>query len=438
MIAMYKKGSRIAIIDGCRTPFQRSGTGYYDLMAWELGRYAIKGLVSKIAMPVDVIGHVIMGTVAADITTTNVARESMLGAGLPYTIPAHTNTVACISAGAAIVNGTNMILCGDVDAVIVGGVETFSDPAIKVSKAYRRFLLDMTMFKRPKTLGGKLKLLRKMKLADFITPEKPALGEYSTGLIMGQNADRLARRLGISREDQDRYAALSHQRAGAALKSGKIRDEMVPVVVPGQGTGIVTDNGPREEATAERLSKLRGAFDKRYGTVTAANSSFLTDGAAVALLMSEKKAKALGLKPKGYIRSHAFTGQDLWEELLLGPAFAIPRALKKAGLKFSDLGVIEIHEAFAAQMLGVMQCIESDRFGREKLGLPGRVGKVDMNKMNVYGGSLSLGHPFGATGARLLTTCCNRLIESGEKYGVIAGCAAGAIGGALIVENARI
>lgn len=435
---MYKKGARIAIIDGCRTPFQRSGTGYYDMMGWELGRYAIKGLVSKIAMPVDVIGHVIMGTVAADITTTNVARESMLGAGLPYTIPAHTNTVACISAGAAIVNGANMILCGDADAVIVGGVETFSDPAIKISKAYRRFILDLTMFKRPKTIGGKIKLLRKMKLADFITPEKPALGEFSTGLIMGQNADRLARRLGISREDQDRYAALSHQRAAVALKSGKIHDEMVPVVAPGQGKAIAMDNGPREDASVERLSRLRGAFDKRYGTVTAANSSFLTDGAAVALLMSEKKAKALGLKPKGYIRSHAFTGQDLWEELLLGPAFAIPRSLKKAGLKLSDLGVIEIHEAFAAQMLGVIQCLESDKFGREKLGLPGRAGKVDMNKLNIYGGSLSLGHPFGATGARLLTTCCNRLIESGEKYGVIAGCAAGAVGGALIVENARI
>jgi acetyl-CoA acetyltransferase family protein len=435
---MYKKGSRIAIIDGCRTPFQRSGTGYYDLMGWELGRYAIKGLVSKIAMPVDVIGHVIMGTVAADITTTNVARESMLGAGLPYTIPAHTNTVACISAGAAIANGANMILAGDVDAVIAGGVETFSDPAIKISKAYRRFILDMTMFRRPKTLGGKLKLLRKMKLGDFITPERPALGEYSTGLIMGQNADRLARRLGISREDQDRYAALSHQRAAAAIKSGKLKDEMVPVVVTGQSKAITVDNGPREDASAERLSKLKGAFDRKYGTVTAANSSFLTDGATAVLLMSEKKAKALGLKPKGYIRSHAFTGQDLWEELLLGPAFAIPAALKKAGLKFSDLGVIEIHEAFAAQMLGVIISLESDTFGREKLGLPGRAGKVDMDKLNTYGGSLSLGHPFGATGARLLTTCCNRLNESGERYGVIAGCAAGAVGGAMIIENARI
>jgi acetyl-CoA acyltransferase len=434
---MYKKGSRIAIIDGCRTPFQRSGTGYYDIMGWEIGRYAVKGLVSRVPIAAEEIGHVIMGTVAADITTTNIAREIMLGAGLPNTIPAHTNTVACISAGAAIVNAANMIFCGDADAVIAGGVESFSDPAIKISKPYRRFLLDMTMFKRPKTLGGKLKLLRKMKLKDFITPEQPALGEYSTGLIMGQNADRLAKRLGISRADQDRYAAMSHQRAARAIKEGKIKDEVVPVVIPGQSKVIAVDNGPREDATIERISGLKGAFDKRYGTVTAANSSFLTDGAAAVLLMSEKRAKALGLKPKAYIRSSAFTGQDLWEELLLGPAFAIPKALKKANLKFSDLGVIEIHEAFAAQMLGVIQCLESDKFGREKLGLSGKAGRVDLNKLNIYGGSLSLGHPFGATGARLLTTCCNRLIESGEQFGVIAGCAAGAVGGAMIVENAQ-
>ncbi len=434
---MYTKGSRIAIIDGCRTPFQRSGTGYYDIMGWEIGRCAVKGLVSKIPIAVDEIGHVIMGVVAADITTTNIAREIMLGAGLPHTIPAHTNTVACISAGAAIVNGANMISCGDANAVIVGGVETFSDPPIKVSKAYRRFILDMTMFKRPKSLGGKLKLLRKMKLTDFVMPERPALGEYSTGLIMGQNADRLAKRLGISREDQDQYAALSHKRASQAMKSGKFKDEVVPVVVPGKDRAITADNGPREDATAETLSRLKSAFDKRYGTVTAANSSFLTDGAAAVLLMSEKKAKALGLKPKGYIRSHAFTGQDLWEELLLGPAFAIPRAVKKGGIKFSDIGVFEIHEAFAAQMLGVIRSLESDTFGREKLGLPGRAGRVNMDRLNIYGGSLSIGHPFGATGARLLTTCCNRLIESGERFGVIAGCAAGAIGGALIVENAQ-
>jgi acetyl-CoA acetyltransferase family protein len=434
---MYKKGSRIAVIDGCRTPFLRSGTGFYDLMAWELGRYAVKGLVSKIAFPVEEIGHVIMGTVAADIATTNVAREIMLGAGLPYTIPAHTNTVACISAGAAIVNGANMISCGDMEAVIAGGVETFSDPAIKVSKAYRRFILDMTMFKRPKTLGGKLKLLRKMKLRDFFSPERPALGEYSTGLIMGQNADRLAKRLGISRKDQDQYALMSHQRAARAIKDGKLAYEIVPVVTPGNSAAVVIDNGPRGDASMEQLSKLKGAFDRKYGTVTAANSSFLTDGAAAVLLMSEKRARTLGLKPKGYIRSHAFTGQDPWEELLLGPAFAIPRCLKLAGLKFSDIGVIEIHEAFASQMLAVIQCLESDRFGRDKLGLSGKVGRVDMKKVNIYGGSLSLGHPFGATGARLLTTCCNRLIESGEKYGVIAGCAAGAVGGALIVENAQ-
>ncbi|TFH38467.1 MAG: acetyl-CoA C-acyltransferase, partial [Chrysiogenales bacterium] len=243
----------------------------------------------------------------------------MLGAGLPNRIPAYTCTVACISANAAIIAGANLIMAGDAEAVIAGGVETFSDPAIKISKAYRRFILDMTMFRRPKTLGGKLKLLRKMKLRDFIIPERPALGEYSTGLIMGQNADRLAKRLGLSRESQDHYAEMSHQRAAGAIKDGRFNEEIVPVVPPGSGRAIVHDNGPREETTFAKISKLRGAFDKKYGTVTAANSSFLTDGAAAVLLMSEKKAKSLGLRPKGYIRAQAFTGQDPWEELLLGP-----------------------------------------------------------------------------------------------------------------------
>lgn len=435
---MYQKGFRVAVIDGCRTPFQRSGTGYYDLMAWEIGRYAVKGLVSRVPIDINEVGHVIMGTVAVDIATTNVAREIMLGAGLPYSIPAHTEIVACISSNMAIANGVNMILAGDTNAVIAGGVESFSDPPIKISKPFRRFLLDMTMFKRPKTISGKLKLIRKLKLRDILTPERPALGEYSTGLIMGQNADRLAKRLGITREEQDEYAIMSHRRAAQAIKEGRLKQEIVPVVLRGQSKAITEDNGPRGDMTKERVSALPPAFDRKYGTVTAANSSFLTDGAAAVLLMSEKRAKALGLKPIGYIRSQAFTGQNLWEELLLGPAFAIPKALRAAGLKFSDLGVIEIHEAFAAQMIAVIRCLESDTFGKEKLGLAGRVGRVDLNKLNVYGGSLSLGHPFGATGARLLTTCCNRLIETGEKYGVIAGCAAGAVGGAMIIENARV
>ena len=359
---------RVAVVDACRTPFIRSGTAFYDLMAWELGRYAVKGLIARTGIEPSIIDYVIMGTVMADISTTNVAREIMLGAGLPGTIPAHTCTAACVSANIAVTSACDMIKSGQMDTVIAGGVESLSDPAIKISKRYRRLILDLTMFKRPKTLAGKLKLFRGMKLKDFIVPEKPALAEYSTRLTMGANADRLARRLGITREEQDDYAARSHRLADAAIKNGIMKKEIVPVVVPQTGKLVKDDNGPRADVTTEKLASVKPAFDKRYGTVTAANSSFLTDGASAVLLMKESKAKSLGLKPLAYIRAYAQAGSNPWEELLLGPAFSAARALKKAGITLADIKVLEIHEAFAAQILANIQYMESEKWGRESLG----------------------------------------------------------------------
>ncbi len=428
---------RVAVIDGCRVPFQRSGTGFYDLMAWQLGSFALKGLLVRTGLAPEEIDHVMMGCVANDIATTNVAREVALGAGLPVSIPAHTSTLACVSANVAAVNGANLIATGNADTVVAGGVETFSDTAIKVSRRYRRFILDVTMYHRPRSFIAMLKRLSRMSPLDFVVPERPAVSEYSTGLIMGQTAERLAKRLSISRKDQDAYAVQSHQRACRAKDNPQVKKEIVPVVVPGKGALVTEDNGPREDTTMERAGKLKGAFDRKYGTVTAANSSFLTDGGAAVLLMSEEKAKACGLKPKAYIRSFAFSGQDLVDELLLGPCFSIPKALKKAGLTLKDIGVFEIHEAFASQILANVMCMASDTFAKEKLGLAKAVGEIDMDRLNIYGGSLSLGHPFGATGGRLITTCCNRLVDEGVQFGVVAGCGAGALGNAIIFENAN-
>ncbi|MGA2553641.1 MAG: acetyl-CoA C-acyltransferase [Smithella sp.] len=428
---------RVAVVDACRTPFMRSGTAFYDLMAWELGRYAVKGLIARTGIEPSIIDYVIMGTVMADISTTNVAREIMLGAGLPGTIPAHTCTAACVSANIAVTSACDMIKSGQVDTVIAGGVESLSDPAIKISKRYRRLILDLTMFKRPKTLAGKLKLFRGMKLKDFIVPEKPALAEYSTRLTMGANADRLARRLGITREEQDDYAARSHRLADAAIKNGIMKKEIVPVVVPQTGKLVKDDNGPRADVTTEKLASVKPAFDKRYGTVTAANSSFLTDGASAVLLMKESKAKSLELKPLAYIRAYAQAGSNPWEELLLGPAFSAALALKKAGITLADIKVLEIHEAFAAQILANIQYMESEKWGRESLGLTGRMGAVDRELLNTRGGSLSIGHPFGATGGRLIASCCNRMQEENAQFGLVAGCGAGAVGNTIILENAR-
>ncbi len=428
---------RVVVIDGCRVPFQRSGTGYYDLMAWQLGSFAVKGLLSKTGISPDSIDHVMMGCVATDIATTNVAREVALGAGIPKNVPAHTCTLACVSANMAFTNGANLIETGNADVVIAGGVESCSDADIKVSKRYRRFILDVTMYHKPKSFAGLLKHLKKMSLLDFLVPERPAVAEYSTGLLMGQTAEILAKRLSITRQEQDEYAVLSHQRAAKAEEEGVLKKEIVPVVAPGKDKAIVNDNGPRKETTMEKISRLKGSFDKKYGTVTAANSSFLTDGGSAVLLMSESKAKELGLKPKAFLKSYAYTGQDLVEELLLGPAFSIPAALQKADLKLSDIGVIEIHEAFASQMIGNAKCLASKQFAKEKLGLSKAVGEIDFDRLNIYGGSLSLGHPFGATGGRLITTCVNRMIDEGQQFGVVAGCGAGALGNAIIFEAAN-
>jgi len=428
---------RVAVIDGCRVPFQRSGTGYYDIMAWQLGSFAVKGLLDRTGVSPEIIDHVLMGCVANDIATTNVAREVALGAGLPKSVPAHTCTIACVSANAAAINGANLIQTGNADVVIAGGVESFSDADIKVSRRYRRFILDVTMYHKPKSFGGLLKHLKKMRPLDFLVPEKPAVAEYSTGLLMGQTAEILAKRLGISRREQDEYAVLSHQRAARAEETGALKKEIIPVVSPGKDKAISLDNGPRKETTLEKIGTLKGSFDKKYGTVTAANSSFLTDGGSAVLLMSEQKAKELGFAPKAFLRSYAYTGQDLVEELLLGPAFSIPLALKKAGISLEDIGVFEIHEAFASQMIGNARCLASRQFAQEKLGLSRAVGEVDFDKLNVYGGSLSLGHPFGATGGRLITTCVNRMMDERQQFGVVAGCGAGALGNAMIFEAAN-
>lgn len=428
--------NRVAIIDGCRTPFLRSGTGYRHAMAWELGRHAVKGLISKAGIASRDVDHVIMGTVAADIATTNVAREIALGAGLAETVVAHTCTMACISANMAITNGANLISSGNADTVIAGGVDTFSDVDIRISKPYRQFILDLTLFKKPKSWSGRLALIKKMRVKDFFIPDPPAIAEYATGLTMGQNADRLSLRVGISRADQDRYAEMSHRRAIRAQTSGSLRDEIVPVVMPGEAIPIETDNGPRADATFEKLAKLKPAFDRQYGTVTAGNASFLTDGASAVLLMNVEKATALGLQPMGLIRSFAYTGQNLYEELLLGPAFAIPKALDRAGLALSDIGVLEIHEAFAAQMVANLRCLSSRSFAAESLGRSEKIGEVDLKRLNRHGGSLSLGHPFGATGGRLVATCCHRMKEENARYGLVAGCAAGGQGSAIVIEAA--
>jgi len=270
--------------------------------------------------------------------------------------------------------------------------------------------------------------------ADLV-PEAPSIAEFSTGEVMGESADKLAAMFGVSRKDQDEYALLSHERAAEAQADGRLAKELVPATVPPEFDVIDTDNVVRPDTSLEKLSGLSPAFVKPYGTVTAGNSSALTDGASAALLMSQARADADGHTPIATLREYTFVAQDPGEELLLGPAYAIPMVLDAAGLTLDDIDVIELHEAFAGQVLAVLEALRSDTFAEEKLNRTSAVGDVDMDKLNTRGGSLSLGHPFGATGVRLVTTAANRLHEEDGQWALVSACAAGGQGHAMLIER---
>ncbi len=422
---------KVVIIDGCRTPFLRSGTDYMDLMSYQLGAEAINGLLLKTGLEPKLVDKVVMGNVISNIKTPNVAREAALTAGIPNTTPCHTISQACISANRAIADGALEIMVGHADIVIAGGVDHTSDTPIQFPRKMRKKLFKA---QRLKSTGDYVNFVSSLRPSDFV-PERPQVQEYTTHRVMGEDCDIMAARFRISREEQDRYAVRSHQLAEKAYQEGHLREEMVEVSLPPKFKPIKKDNGIRGDSTMESVSKLRPAFDKKFGTLTAANSSFLTDGAAAVLIMSEKKAKELGFTPKAEIIDFAFTGQSLEDELLLGPTYAVSKLLKRNKVTLDDMDVIEFHEAFAGQILSNLKALASDEFAQKNLDRDKAVGEVDMSKFNLWGGSLSIGHPFGATGARITTTTANRLQKEDGTYGLLAACAAGAHGHAMLLKR---
>ena len=422
---------KIVLIEGCRTPFLKSGTQYMDLMAYEIGQLAISGLLAKTGIEKSTIDSVVLGTVITNLKTSNVAREAALTAGIPHTTPCHTVTQACISANRAIASAIGEIKTGISEVVIAGGVDNTSDTPIGFRREMRKKLFKA---QKLKSIKDQLKFISSLRIKDFL-PEKPTISEFTTGKTMGQDCDTLAAKYKVSRKEQDEYAILSHNLADKAWKDGHLSNEVVPVQVGKKFNYIHRDNGIRPGSSLEKLSKLRPAFDKKNGTLTAANSSYLTDGAAVVLLMKESKAKELGLKPKAEIIEMCFTGQELKEELLLGPVFSMSKVLRKANLSLAQMDVIEIHEAFAGQVLANINCLESDEFAKTKLNQSEKTGLVERQKLNRWGGSLAIGHPFGATGARLLNTTANRLIQENGNFGILSACAAGAHGHAMIIKK---
>ena len=422
---------KIVLIDGCRTPFLRSETDFLNTMTYELGQLAIKGLLNKTGVSPQDIDSVIMGCVISTLKTSNLAREAALTAGIPYSTPCHTVSQACISANRAIASAIGEIATGQSSVVIAGGADSASETPIGYKKHMRTKLMKGTKIKSTSQM---IKYALGFKLKDFL-PEVPSISEYTTQKTMGEDCDIMVAKYQVSREEQDLFSIRSHNNAEKAWQEGHHPEEVVAVQVDPKFKMIQKDNGIRSGSKPEKLAKLKPAFDKKHGTLTAANSSFLSDGGAVCLIMTESKAKELNLTPKAEIIDYCFTGQRLEDELLLGPAFAMSKVLKKTKINLKDIDVFEIHEAFAGQVLTNIKCLNNEEFCKERLNTEKAVGEVDINKVNKWGGSLSIGHPFGATGARLLTTAANRLIQENGKYAMLSACAAGAHGHAMVIKK---
>uniref|UniRef100_A0A4W6DNX2 Trifunctional enzyme subunit beta, mitochondrial n=1 Tax=Lates calcarifer TaxID=8187 RepID=A0A4W6DNX2_LATCA len=417
----------IVLVEGVRTPFLLSGTTYADLMPHDLARAALQGLLHKTGIPKDAVDYIIYGTVIQEVKTSNVAREAALGAGFSDKIPAHTVTMACISSNQAMTSAVGLIAAGQCDAVVAGGVEFMSDVPIRHSRKMRKTMLSLN---RAKTLGQRLSLIGSIRLA-HLSPELPAVAEFSTAETMGHSADRLAAAFGVSRVEQDEFALRSHTLAKKAQDNGLLQD-VISFKVPNRDI-VSKDNGIRP-SSMEQMAKLKPAFIKPHGTVTAANSSFLTDGASAVLIMSEEKALAMGYKPKAYLRDFVYVSQDPKDQLLLGPTYGTPKVLERAGLSMSDIDVFEFHEAFAGQIMANLKAMDSDWFAADVHGKEIKGKDSCWSKFNLWGGSLSLGHPFGATGCRLVTTVAHRLQKEGGQYGLVAACAAGGQGHAMVIE----
>ena len=425
-------GGRVAIIDGCRTPFIKSGTDFANMDVVDLASVAAAELVSRSGIDPAEIDLSVFGVVVPALHAPNLGREVVFRTSLPFRIPGVTVNLACASSTRAMTFGAGAILTGEADVVLAGGAESLSNVPIQFSRKAARTFMELN---KAKTLPAKMGAIGKLRPAD-LAPVAPAIAEYTTGMSMGESAEKMAKENDISRRAQDEIALLSHQRSAAATADGRFAQQIAPAFPPPRYDKAVTaDNGIRADSSLEALEKLKPVFDRRYGTLTAGNSSPLTDGGSAVLLMSEEKAKALGLTPLGYIRSYAFTALNPGDQLLQGPAYAAPAALAAAGLLLQDIDLVEMHEAFAAQILSNMKAFASKKFAKDELGRDKPMGVVDFERFNVTGGSIAIGHPFGATGARVVTQLLYELRRRDKNLGLVTVCAAGGVGFAMVVER---
>lgn len=423
---------RIAIVAGLRTPFQKQGTGFRDLTTADLATVVVSELIQRSGVDPRLISLCVYGQVVPTLDWLNIAREVVLRSGLPKEIEAYSVSRACATSIQAMTNAAESMLVGQHEVALVGGADSMSDVPLGLSRPLRDALMKA---QKGRTPMEKLQAFRSLKPRDLVPPIPGFSREPTTGEQMGEAAEKMAKENKISRQWQDEIALASHQNAARAWADGTYREEVMTVIAPPFREPVSEDNIVRSDTTMDALAKLKPAFDRRHGTITAGNSSPLTDGASALLLMTESKAKSLGYKPLGYLRSWAYAAVDPAWQLLMGPVFAAPKALDRAGLSLKDLDLIDMHEAFAAQIASNIQAFESDTFARERLGRSEKLGEIDRTRLNVNGGSIAIGHPFAATGGRMVLSTLRALKKRGGQHAMLTLCAAGGLGAAVILEN---
>lgn len=422
---------RVAIVEGIRSPYVKAGTDFKEISAIELGRSVLRELLERTAIDPSVIDEVIIGNVSQPVDSANPSRVIALRAGLPREIPAYTVQRNCASGMQALTSAYTQIIAGESDVVIAGGVESMSQIPFYFTPELQEII---TNFQRARTLLQRIDIIKRIRPVHF----KPVIGvmlgltDPVCGKNMGQTAEILAREFDISRADQDEFSLLSHQRVEAAKE--RLAEEIVPIMPAPKYVPVEQDNGVREGQTMEALGKLKPVFDSRYGTVTAGNASQLTDGAAMLLVMSEEKAKTLGYEPLGFIKGFAYAGLDP-ARMGLGPVFATQKLLKKTKVKFKDIELMEINEAFASQVIACERAFASKEFAEKHFGTKRAIGKLSRDILNVNGGAIALGHPVGSTGARLVLTLLREMKRRDLNLGLATLCIGGGQGGAVLVER---
>jgi acetyl-CoA acyltransferase len=427
-----RKGRRAVIIDGRRTPFVRAFGSLMTHDSIGLGVAATRALLEAVGLSPTEIDAIVWGGVVLPPAAPNLGREIALDLGLPASVEAMTVTRACASGLQAITLAAAAIERGEADVVIAGGSDSTSNAVVPLPAKLIQTVAPVAMSSKSGVMDW-LGVMGQLRPLSEILPRRPKIAERTTGEVMGEAAERMAERNGITREAQDAFAVKSHQRAAAAIAAGRFDDEIAAVSRDGKDP-VYVDDLVRADTSTEKLSRLRPVFAKD-GTLTAGNSSALTDGAGAVLMMSAEKAKSLGLTGKAAFRSWSYVGVDPADQLLIAPAIAMPQALERAGMQLGDASLIEMHEAFAAQVLSVVHALGSPAFAQQRLGREGAIGQVDPDRMNVHGGSLALGHPFAATGARMVTTAANELIASDRETALLGICAAGGLGAAAVLER---